>query len=202
MRAAGEQAGHEACRLHYLLEIVEQQQEPFIPQEVAHLLGWRLIPLLAESQGLRYRLRHQGRLTDSRQFDPGHVAREIRAKLAGDLQRQPRLAHANRPGQGQQAPGQRGILPAQNVERLAQLLLAAQERGRRQRQDLWGIGCASAGGRAGRAAANSAARAGRQLQSLRQQIERVVTRRAAAAPLQVADRAGAEAGPFGQRLLG
>ena len=109
-RAVAQQLRHGAGRLGHLLEVVEHEQHPPIPQPIGELFLQRAIDDLAEPDGTGDRDEHGVRVPGAGQVDEGHAVREAGREVLGDPDRQRRLAGASGSGQRQQA--NRGVLEA------------------------------------------------------------------------------------------
>ena len=110
---AGFQQGQQVVpRAQHVLEVVQQEQDPPVPQRGLQQAGQRgRVPLVhAELPGDR--VQDVARVAQRRQVDERHAVPEVRGHPPGDLDGQPGLAHAARAGEHQQL----GAAPAQQPD--------------------------------------------------------------------------------------
>ena len=106
--------------LHDLLEVVEQEQQALAPDVVAHgAVG---------ADGRADRAFDEGRVAECLKRDPEDAVGELLDRFGRELHREPRLAAAARPGQGQQAMG------ADESAGFGELTLSADDRRRLDRE--------------------------------------------------------------------
>ena len=86
-----------------MLAVVDNQQQLLDGQEALDRVRRGLALERDDRQCAHDRPRHVLRAPDSREPQEPGAVREVGLNRARGLQRQPRLAHAARPGQGQQA---------------------------------------------------------------------------------------------------
>ena len=108
--------------LHHLLEVVEEAEH--------RLVGDVLGEAVLRAERLRRGREDERRVAQRRERDPPHAVGVGVGGEAGRLQREPRLAGAARPGQGEEAR----VVCARSVDDLGELLLAAEEGCRWHRQ--------------------------------------------------------------------
>ena len=121
IRAAPEEVRDDRARGHDLLEVVQDQQHPLLPDVVGKRVHGRAVAAVRHAEHPRDRGGHQGRVADRFERHEPDPVRELVGRGRRDLQREPGLAGAARPGQAQQ-PG-----PGQQRHGLAELLVAADE---------------------------------------------------------------------------
>ncbi len=134
VRSNGQEVGEERGRLDHLLDVVEQQQDVAWAQVGGQDLGRGRSPSgcahLLQAQRPRDRREDEGGVGDRGQADEDDPVRELRGKIGGDVQGQPRLADAARPRQGDEAD----LVAAQQCGDVGGLALAADQRRPRPRQ--------------------------------------------------------------------
>ena len=141
-RTRVEQIADEARGAGHLLEVVDQQQRPaHAGQVVRDRRQQRALTRFAQPERRRNRRDHERRIGNRRQIDERDAALECRGEIRGDLDGQPCLAGAARPGQCHEAHGgveQRGrdrrrlrVAPQQRRP-LRRQRAAARLRGRRR----------------------------------------------------------------------
>ena len=132
----GEQLGDDRGGLEHVLEVVEHQQQPPLPQVVDHGVAQRPLALLPHPQRRRDGRGHEGRVGQRRQVDEPDPVGEGVEQLGRRLQRQARLADAARPGQRQQPGPRAGSVRsrAEQRRRPRQLVSPTEERRRLGRE--------------------------------------------------------------------
>jgi hypothetical protein len=119
--------GHRLNREH-LLDIVKNQQHVPMGEIAAQVVHQRRAARVLQSDAARDCRRHQRRIPHRGQRHEVHPVGKVPRRPARQLDRQPRLATAARPGQRQQARA------VQQAARLRQLALPAHETRRRSWQ--------------------------------------------------------------------
>ena len=118
---AAQQLRHHRGGRQQVLEVVQDDQEPAVPQVMNQMLGQRPPLRIRQPDALGDRRENQPGIPDRRQPDEVHPIGIIARHARGELDAQPRLAAAARPGQRQQAA------PFQEQPRVRQLPLPADE---------------------------------------------------------------------------
>ena len=155
----GEQVGDEAAGVEHLLHVVEDQQDVPLGKVAAEVFQQRGAARVLQPDAAGDRHRHQRRVPHRGQRHEVHAVREVRLRPARQLDRQPRLAAAARPGQREQPRA------GQQASRLGQLALPAHEARRRSWQH-----ARSSHHRAARVSATSALHLGAQFKTRRQPL--------------------------------
>ena len=100
--AASQEIGDQRHRAHYLLEVIEHQQQMAVPQVLEDEIPGRFSTRVAEVErggdghGHEHRIGHIGERNERRAID------KLRAQLGGEMKREPGLAGTSRTGQRQQ----------------------------------------------------------------------------------------------------
>ena len=130
LRAGAQQAGDDGRRFGDLLEVVEDDQHPALPEVVGELVLEIALDDLAQPDGARDRHEDGIRVPDAGQVDEGHAVPEPTREVAGHADGERRLARAAGSRERQQADGPRG----QAIGDLPDLVGPADERGHPRRQ--------------------------------------------------------------------
>ena len=128
--ARGQQGGEGGAGGHDVLEVVEDQQRPALPQVGGQPLGQGPTAHLAQPQRLRDRGQDKAGLAQGVEGHEPDAVREVRGDLRGDVQGEPGLADAAWAGQRQQAD----VRTAQQGGGRRDLAHTADEGGERHRQ--------------------------------------------------------------------
>ena len=88
-----------------LLEVVEHDQHPPLPQSIDELVLQRPVDDLAQADGPRDRHQDRVRVVGAGQVDERHAVAEPRRQVRGDADRERRLAGAPGPDEREQADG-------------------------------------------------------------------------------------------------
>ena len=127
-RRAGEHLGQHRGRVDHLLEVVEDEQHLAVAQRLGDAVDHGPVRLVGHADRSSDGRRDQLPFTDRLQRDEPDPVGEVVGGGRRNLQGQPRLADAARPGERQQAR------PAQEPERLLELVASSDERRQLGRQ--------------------------------------------------------------------
>jgi hypothetical protein len=129
LRTGRQQRGQVGRGVDELFEVIQDQQHATSRQQGCEAVQRRTRGALACAKLLRDGGQDQRRIRDRRERDEGHAARKRALQRASDLDRQTRLTNAAGAGQGDEPH----VAPAEQTTELAELQLAADERGGRDR---------------------------------------------------------------------
>ncbi len=90
-------------RLDHLLEVVQDEEKPLVPQGVCKLLGEGAIPHFPHPEDPSHGWRDEVRITDGRKGNEGDAVGEVTRQLLRHPQRQSSLTDASRTSQGNEA---------------------------------------------------------------------------------------------------
>ena len=202
-RAGFQQPDHAIPGGQHVLEVVQHHEHPAIAQRRPQPARQRGRVPLVHAQLPGQAVEHKPRVPQRREVDEHDPVRVVARHPLGYLDGQPGLADATRAGEDQQLR----VAAAQQPDHGRGQPGPADQRGQRPGD---GGGADDLPSRPFGPVRRLRPGRGQQarpltrieVQRVGQQPDRVEPRRAARIPLQVADRLGADPGPFGQRLLG
>lgn len=184
-----------------VLEIIEHEEQPLLPDRADDCRVGRFPHPLAHIERLRDHVRHEGRIAHGGERDEDDAVRHLRAYVVRDSDREPGLAHAARAGDRQEAHR----FAAEHRRRLPHRFRAPDERRDLGRQIRWRRQHRRERGRQGALLAGGREETVTFLvgerERVSEQADRFAVRALLDAALDVPDCPNAEGRPFRQFLL-
>ncbi|MCD6034105.1 MAG: hypothetical protein K0S78_6291 [Thermomicrobiales bacterium] len=106
-----------------MLEVIQREEQLAVSEECGQHLDDRTSSLLPHPERACDRGGHKRRIGEGRQLDKERAIRKHPKKISGGLQREPRLAHPTRSGQGHQV----NIFAVEEILNLSKLPLPAEQ---------------------------------------------------------------------------